>query len=405
MAAYYEASTVKEAAKGQWLFIMASLAPTLEPALRRPGRHVSCPTHGGKDGFRLFKDAHETGGGVCNTCCNGKPHSDGFALLCWLNGWDFKTCLEEVGDYLCVDKKEFPSHTRNKSPEGTTTTPGEPPKGQVVSLNREAPKPWLAAVQEEMERKLERQRIYSARLEARILEIWNECEPLDVKGSIPVQRYFANRKLIFRDKATLDSESIRFHPSLSYYDGDGNLVGRFPAIVCAIKGPDGEIVTLHRTYLTETGKKAAVESPKKMMPIPDGKEVTGAAIRLGNPVDGVIGVTEGLETALSVIRVTKLPTWSLFNANIMETFMPPPGVTNVLIWSDLDRSKRGEQSALVLRERLQDKGIGAHILTPRMPIPALAKGVDWNDVLMSQGILGFPYSRVVVDSVAGRRTA
>ncbi|ECS4958781.1 zinc-binding protein, partial [Salmonella enterica subsp. enterica serovar Typhimurium] len=52
---YYKADTVREAANGNWLFILAALAPHLEPALRKPGRHVSCPIHGGKDGFRLFK--------------------------------------------------------------------------------------------------------------------------------------------------------------------------------------------------------------------------------------------------------------------------------------------------------------------------------------------------------------
>ncbi|MBZ3672428.1 hypothetical protein JT305_10370 [Salmonella enterica subsp. enterica serovar Senftenberg] len=80
---------------------LAALAPHLEPALRKHGRHVSCPIHGGKDGFRLFKDAHLTGGGVCNTC--GANH-DGFELLMWLNNWDFKQCLSEVGDYLGVEK-------------------------------------------------------------------------------------------------------------------------------------------------------------------------------------------------------------------------------------------------------------------------------------------------------------
>ncbi|EAB2091575.1 TPA_asm: hypothetical protein G3541_004674 [Salmonella enterica subsp. enterica serovar Heidelberg] len=103
---YYKADTVREAANGNWLFILAALAPHLEPALRKPGRHVSCPIHGGKDGFRLFKDAHLTGGGVCNTC--GANH-DGFELLMWLNNWDFKQCLSEVGDYLGVEKEQHPS--------------------------------------------------------------------------------------------------------------------------------------------------------------------------------------------------------------------------------------------------------------------------------------------------------
>ena len=43
-----------------------ALAPALEPALSRVGRHVACPVHGGTDGFRLFRDADRRAG-VCAT--------------------------------------------------------------------------------------------------------------------------------------------------------------------------------------------------------------------------------------------------------------------------------------------------------------------------------------------------
>ncbi|NJQ95970.1 hypothetical protein HCX21_20465 [Escherichia coli] len=118
---YYKADTVREAANGNWLFILAALAPHLEPALRKPGRHVSCPIHGGKDGFRLFKDAHLTGGGVCNTC--GANH-DGFELLMWLNNWDFKRHCCKVSDEaaFCLIQRPYISKTlltRRISPRGS----------------------------------------------------------------------------------------------------------------------------------------------------------------------------------------------------------------------------------------------------------------------------------------------
>ena len=73
-----EACDVRQLAAGRWTEILEAVAPALEPALRRPGRHVPCPVHGGKDGFRLFRDVAQTGGGICNTC--GAFH-DGFAVL------------------------------------------------------------------------------------------------------------------------------------------------------------------------------------------------------------------------------------------------------------------------------------------------------------------------------------
>ncbi|MGB5675668.1 MAG: primase-helicase zinc-binding domain-containing protein, partial [Gemmatimonadota bacterium] len=76
-----DAREVRAHAADRWIEILGAVAPALEPALSHPGRHVPCPVHGGKDGFRLFRDVDRTGGGVCNTC--GSFH-DGFALLMWV---------------------------------------------------------------------------------------------------------------------------------------------------------------------------------------------------------------------------------------------------------------------------------------------------------------------------------
>lgn len=80
--------------------ILGRLAPTLEPALARPGRHVPCPVHGGSDGFRVFRDVEETGGGICNSC---GPRRGGFALLMWANVWGFRETLEAVARDLGLD--------------------------------------------------------------------------------------------------------------------------------------------------------------------------------------------------------------------------------------------------------------------------------------------------------------
>ncbi|CAI8817436.1 primase-helicase zinc-binding domain-containing protein [Methylocaldum szegediense] len=78
-----ESRDVRNAARGAWVAILGDLAPELEAALARPGRHVPCPVHGGRDGFRLYPDAEKTGGGICNTC---GAYPDGFSLLMWLKG-------------------------------------------------------------------------------------------------------------------------------------------------------------------------------------------------------------------------------------------------------------------------------------------------------------------------------
>ncbi len=95
-----EVSTVREYARNQWTGLLGRLAPTLERALARPGRHVPCPVHGGHDGFRVFRDVNQTGGGICNTCGS---FSDGFALLMWANDWSFRQALEAVAQDLRLD--------------------------------------------------------------------------------------------------------------------------------------------------------------------------------------------------------------------------------------------------------------------------------------------------------------
>ena len=91
---------IKQAASGRWLEIISSLAPELAEACSKPGKHVACPCHGNKDGFRMFYDAAETGGGVCN---ESGSFADGFALLKWANNWEFKDALMAVSSYLGMD--------------------------------------------------------------------------------------------------------------------------------------------------------------------------------------------------------------------------------------------------------------------------------------------------------------
>ncbi|EPX9378402.1 DUF7146 domain-containing protein [Edwardsiella piscicida] len=279
----------------------------------------------------------------------------------------------------------------------------QPEKTKVVPMFREQPKPWLLELQEEMEKRMERERAYSARLCDKIEKVWNECVPFSGHVTEPMRLYFKNRELLFNVDEVEKTDSLRFHPAMAYYDEDGNEVGKFPAIVCAIRDVEGNIVTLHRTYLTQNGKKAKVEHAKKMMPVPDGLDVNGAAIRLGEPTEGILGVAEGLETALSAYRVTQIPVWSMVNATLMESFMPPDGIHTVLIWADKDKSVTGEKAANVLKTRLEKLGLRVYVLLPKLPIPPRAKGVDWNDVLMSQGSLGFPNALYLRDFIARRR--
>jgi phage/plasmid primase-like uncharacterized protein len=334
------AHAVRQRAAGRWLGVLEALAPALGLALQRPGRHVACPVHGGTDGFRLFRDADRTGGGVCNTC--GAFH-DGFALLMWVNRWTFPEVLTAVARELGTTEARTCESQRGLS---------RPPRRK--ERNRES-------VIEALNR------------------VWQQSLGPEDPRAAPLRAYLSRRGL---SGAELDHRVVRFHPQLGYWQGNDRgevkLVGRYPVLVALVTDANGDPVTMHRTYLTPEGRKASVPAPKKLMGCP-GHRLAGGAIRLCAPAP-VLGVAEGIETALAVRLITGMPVWSAVSANLLARFEPPAETSRVVVWADRDRSGAGEAAAVSLCERLQGKGIPVAVRLPPGPIPIGAKGIDWADV-------------------------
>jgi hypothetical protein len=346
-----KAEEVRPLAIGRWEEILSALAPQLTPALDRKGRHVPCPVHGGKDGYRVFKDVQSTGGSVCNTC---GVFADGFATLMWANGWDFMTALNAVAEYLNICHVSVtPPRRQQKSSSKLDNDEENDEKRQA--LNR----------------------------------VWNESIAILDRDAEPARLYLARRGI-----SIPLPETLRFHPSLAYYDGNKK-TGEYPAIVAMVSGAEGNPVTIHRTYLTKDGKKAPVESPKKLMSYPKDRKIIGGAIRLVDP-GPVLAVAEGLETALAVMEGTGLPVWCAVNALLLEHFVPPPGVERVVVFADKDRSTEqhprghGQEAARRLVQRLWEMGIKASAIVPAGEIPAGQKSLDWLDILNRDGLAGFP---------------
>ncbi len=350
-----ESSVVRNAARGVWLSVLDSLAPELERAIEKPGkRHIGCPVHGGHDGFRLFRDADISGGGICNSC-GAKP--DGFSLLMWLRGWSFPEALSAVADELGISTD--PDH---KKPVV---------ERKPVAFNKSKPS------------------VVDDRLKVILRTVWQESKPISHSEAEPVRLYLQRRGL---DSLIPDWPSIRFHPNMQYRDEDGKLIGHFPAMLALVEGGH-EAITIHRTFLTEDGRKAPVDSPKKMMPAPSNKLIVGSAIRLGSP-GRVLGVTEGIETALAVLEATGTVTWALISATLMSHFVIPQGVEKLIIWSDLDRSHAGAFAAQKLAERAKTQGIQVEIREPVGPLPNDVKSIDWLDVLNQSGPNAFVFRSV-----------
>lgn len=186
-----------------------------------------------------------------------------------------------------------------------------------------------------------------------------------------------------------ESDSVlRFHPNLPYHDEDGLFIDSYPALLGKIVTQQGRSATFHRIYLSEDGFKAPVEKPKKMMPIPSDRTITGGAIPIGEPGE-VLGVSEGIETALAVTRATGQTCWSVVNATLLARFEPPSNVKMLYIWADHDLSETGLNAANELKKKAWQKGILTQVLIPPIPTSLGVKSWDWNDVLNVYGAMGF----------------
>lgn len=344
---------VKQAASGRWLSLLGTIAPSLSHALAKPGRHVSCPVHGGSDGFRLFRDAAHTGGGVCNTC---GTFADGFDILSWVLGWPLPEAITAVATELGMAQGGPPNY-RNLPP----------------------PPPVYKGPDPEQTKQ-------------RLRELWAQAIPVESPDAYPLHLYLKRRGLTIQLLEGV--KGVRFHPSLPYWQEGRNgifeKVGNFPAMLAMILDREGKPASLHRTYITPEGHKANVESAKKITQ--SHMNIIGGCIPMG-PVQETIDIAEGIETSLAVKRVMGVDVWPVISGSLMASFVPPRGVRSVVVWADKDRSEAGMIAAKALKMRLWQIGIRCAIFVPSQEIPAGAKGLDWNDVLLQYGPDGFPNGR------------
>jgi putative DNA primase/helicase len=234
-------------------------------------RHGSCPLCGGKDRFR-FDDKDGTGSYYCNQCGPGR----GILLVQKLNSWDYATACREIDNIIGAD----PPRQRPKP-----ASPSNSPERRLANLKRA-----LA-----------------------------EATAPDIVGC-----YLQGRGL------KVQPDVLRGHRALPYFEG-GKLLGRYPAMIAPIIGPDGQLASVHRTYIAD------VPSRKKMMP-PVGT-IRGAAARLA----------ERLRHSLNAQRPPPLPASVpvLSSSALATSWQPRERISGVVGW-------RVELSATPSKKRDRD---------------------------------------------------
>ncbi len=122
----------------------------------------------------------------------------------------------------------------------------------------------------------------------------------------------------------------------------------YPTMVGIVTNVANDSVGIHRTFLTDEGRKADV-SPVKMSFGPVG----GGAVRLGIESDTIV-IAEGIESAIGAAMTFGIVPWAALSTGNMVRLNIPRFVKHVIIAPDNDRNEAGYKAAKKLRKRIQD---------------------------------------------------
>lgn len=252
--------------------------------------------------------------------CNQCKAGTGFQLIASIKSWSMKQVYEEVGKMV-----------------GTIEKVEEPRAAMTDAQRKEA-----------------------------LNKTWSEARPVveDDETSLYLKARTGN---------VWFSSALRTHQSLWHPEEKQS----YPAMIAKITDIDNKPVSIHRTYIKD-GKKAPVAKSKMLMAgtIPD-----GSAIRL-LPYSNILGIAEGIETALAASAIFDVPVWAAVSGAIMAKWKPPLSVEKIIIFGDNDQNYIGQLTAYKLAYALRkdyDKQYDITVAIPNI------RGADWNDVLMING--------------------
>ena len=231
------------------------------------------------------------------------------------------------------------------------------------------PDDWQPVAVQRQPRQTERSYVDAVR------RAWSEARGL--QRDDPVDRYLQGRGINLRELGKAP-RALRYHPSL--WNSDTQRC--WPAMVAAIRSPEGELVAIHRTWLIVD----PIDVSKA--PIPDRHGETGGAKRtLGSYRGGYIRlwrgtdrstcfVGEGIEDTLSA--VLNRSAWRAVCAVSLSSMLVlelPPEIATVVILGQND--KLGSDADQLLRKVIQRFVAQQREVRLAKP-PAFVK--DWNDL-------------------------
>jgi hypothetical protein len=156
----------------------------------------------------------------------------------------------------------------------------------------------------------------------RALALWRQGEP--IAGTL-AHKYFRARGLTIEPPT-----SLRFLPAAEYLPRV-----YLPAMIAGFQGHDRRVIAVQVTYLDPRGdRKAQGATPRKTI----GKMHSGT-VRLG-PAGDILGIAEGVETALAAMQLTGVPCWACLGSQRMARVAIPDTVRELHLFGDNDEPGR-----------------------------------------------------------------
>lgn len=204
---------------------------------------------------------------------------------------------------------------------------------------------------------------------SRLERVWLQAQHMD--GTDVASRYLAGRSIDVR--RDWPSQVRLVHRAL--YRHEDGAKSEHPAMIARVLGNTGGW-TLHYTFLDEHGRKANVPVGKKLAAA---KFPEGGAVRLARAAE-VMGIAEGIETALSASILFGMPVWAALSAPPLARWKPPAEARSIFIFGDNDRNFTGQHASYALAQSLTAAGYDVEVHIPKQD------DCDWNDILVANGV-------------------
>jgi hypothetical protein len=144
-----------------------------------------------------------------------------------------------------------------------------------------------------------------------------------------------------------------------------------PAMLAAVTTDIG-IIAIHRTYLDlASGKIAGFERPKRAL-----GSLGNGAVRFAPPVQGRLGLAEGIESALSAMQLFGIPCWATLGNERFGIVSIPESVRELYLFIDNDAG-----GALAGERAMKAYAAPTRVIHSRAPA---SPRFDWNDELKSR---------------------